>query len=71
MDLGISTTNKSHTIWSASLDRIDSDKGYTKDNVEWICLFVNLGKNEYSKEEVKEFFYKVKNSPSFIPTVIR
>lgn len=38
---------------SASLDRIDSNRGYIEGNVEWICLFVNLGKNGFSKEQIQ------------------
>lgn len=47
-----------HTI---SVDRIDSDKGYIIGNVQLICQFVNLGKNKFSQDQIKEFFdlYKV------------
>lgn len=44
---------------TASLDRIDSSKGYTKDNVEFVCVFVNLGKNGFSKNQVEELFNKM------------
>lgn len=33
---------------TASLDRIDSAKGYTKDNVWWVHSMVNMSKNKYS-----------------------
>ena len=45
-----------HHLTSASLDRIDSSKGYSESNVEFVCLFVNLGKNGFTKDQVKEFF---------------
>lgn len=47
-------------INSASLDRIDSSKRYIKGNVEIVCLFINLGKNNFDKLEVKEFLSKIK-----------
>lgn len=43
----------------ASIDRIDPSKGYTKDNVEYVCLFVNLGKNQFSKDSIEEFFKSI------------
>ena len=38
-----------------SLDRIDPNKGYIKGNVEFVCLFINLGKTNFSKEQVVSF----------------
>ena len=40
----------------ASLDRIDSSKGYVQGNVEFVCLAVNYAKNGFSKEQMIEFF---------------
>ena len=40
----------------ASLDRIDSSKGYVQGNVEFVCLVVNYAKNGFSKQEILEFF---------------
>lgn len=34
---------------TASLDRIDSKKGYTEDNVQWVHKDVNIIKNKYSE----------------------
>ena len=39
---------------SASLDRIDSNLGYTKDNVQWISLGINYMKLDYDESEVHE-----------------
>jgi len=39
----------------ASVDRIDSTKGYVKGNIEFISLPINLMKNRYTKEQTKEF----------------
>ena len=33
--------------FSPSIDRIDSSKGYTKDNVRLVCMIVNLALNEF------------------------
>lgn len=33
--------------WNASLDRIDSSKGYKKGNVQWVHKDVNIMKNKY------------------------
>lgn len=36
---------------NCSLDRIDNSKGYTKDNVQWVTIMVNMCKQHYSQEE--------------------
>lgn len=48
------------TLFSASLDRIDSKIGYLQSNVEFVCLFINLGKNNRSKTEVQDFISRLK-----------
>ena len=52
----ISTVNiPRHKIYAtASLDRIDSNKGYTIDNVWWIHIDVNRMKNDLALERVYE-----------------
>lgn len=37
--------------WSASLDRIDSNKGYIKGNVQFVSLSINYGKSKFSQED--------------------
>jgi hypothetical protein len=49
---------------TASLDRIDSSKGYIKGNVEFVCQGINFAKHDYSKEEVLQFINKIKNTTS-------
>ncbi len=39
--------------YNPSLDRIDSNKGYTPDNVWWICWMANSIKGPYSIKEVE------------------
>jgi hypothetical protein len=36
---------------NASLDRIDNSKGYTKDNIQWVHVMVNMSKNKYTQDE--------------------
>lgn len=36
---------------SASLDRIDNDRGYTIDNVQWVHKDINRAKQKFSQEE--------------------
>jgi hypothetical protein len=45
----------------ASLDRIDSSKGYIKGNVEFVCLAINYAKNGFSKQEMLDFLSILKN----------
>ena len=40
----------------ASLDRIDSSKGYTKDNVWWISRRENSCKMDLSIQDMEQFF---------------
>lgn len=43
---------KGHVLTNASVDRIDSSGGYTRDNVQLVCLGVNIMKYSMSKEEL-------------------
>lgn len=43
-------TDRVNTGWISSLDRIDSSKGYTKDNVRWIYTPLNIMKTNFSDE---------------------
>jgi hypothetical protein len=57
---------------TASLDRIDSSKGYTEDNVQWIHKRINWLKCAFSEQEFfdwieKIYNYKIKNY-SFVGT---
>jgi len=42
--------------YSPSIDRIDSKKGYTDDNIQVTCLIYNFCKNKFTEEQVKNFF---------------
>jgi len=47
--------------YKASIDRIDSSKPYTIDNIQFISLTANNLKSNMSDEEVFEFFNIIKN----------
>ncbi len=47
---------------TASLDRIDSNEGYVQNNIEFVSLFMNLGKNEFTKQQVLDFLGSVPTS---------
>ena len=47
---------KKDSITSASLDRIDSSKGYVKGNIQWVSRAVNLMKNDMSENELLKIF---------------
>jgi hypothetical protein len=46
----------------ASLDRIDSTLPYTKGNVQWVVVPINLMKNTMSDQDTREFISWLKNS---------
>lgn len=55
----LKTLNSEET--TASLDRIDSNKGYTIDNVQWVHKDVNRMKNSYTTERFLEICRLVSN----------
>lgn len=50
---------KSRNSHTASLDRIDSSKGYTIDNIQWVHKTVNRMKMDMSTEEFLDFCSKI------------
>lgn len=44
------------TLFSISVDRVDPQGGYTKDNVQLVCQGINFAKNKYSNSEIIEFW---------------
>lgn len=46
----------------ASIDRIDSKKGYTKDNVRIVCASINYAKNRFDDYHLFEFIGLCKKS---------
>jgi len=46
-------------LQTASLDRINNDKGYIKSNVQWVHKQINMMKYKYTSEELVELCCKV------------
>ena len=53
---GINFIDGPNHPFSRSLDRISSTKGYTPDNVRWICFKFNTWKNDLTLNEVAIMF---------------
>ncbi len=51
---GLLMTHKFHTLSSASMDRIDSTKGYTPDNTQLVARWVNIAKSNRPAAELQE-----------------
>lgn len=47
---------------SASLDRIDNTKGYTKDNVQWVALGVNYMKNDGTQADLEKLITLIRSN---------
>jgi hypothetical protein len=53
--LEIYLPSKHKAPFTASLDRIDSSKPYTSDNIQWVHKRINIMKNKFSEKEFIEF----------------
>lgn len=53
-DLTPSKVTRYHPF-APSLDRIDKTRGYTPDNVQVVCNWYNIAKNEYSENQLLAF----------------
>jgi len=51
--------------YSASLDRINSNIGYMKDNVQFISVTANHAKNKFSENILQEFFEIIKHGGDY------
>jgi hypothetical protein len=65
LKMDLPRTTRDHDIkvgnpYKASLDRIDSDKGYVEGNVEFVCYAINLAKNHLSREQMLDFVARIK-----------
>lgn len=61
-NIKIHLKNGKHKLNTASLDRIDSSKGYIKGNVQFVAYAINLAKNTFSDNELLEFLQEVKSA---------
>lgn len=61
VELILSNKVGDNIICHASLDRIDSSKGYEKDNIHFISVMANFAKHTYSHETMLEFCQTIAN----------
>jgi hypothetical protein len=54
-ELILPTCQTRKTPQTASMDRIDSSKGYTKDNIQFVCVMANYAKNNFEEDCMREF----------------
>lgn len=59
-NLKLNFKSKSLGYGSASLDRINSDEGYVYGNVQWVHKDINLIKNKFKEDTLKDFCFKIK-----------
>lgn len=55
LELHMQTGQKDRSFGRASLDRIDSNLPYKKENVQWVLLEINLMKQNFDQAKFKEF----------------
>jgi len=60
VDIELPDGKKSNATKTASLDRIDSKKGYVKGNVQFISVICNHAKNDLTHEEMIEWIESLK-----------
>lgn len=48
--------------WSISLDRMDCDRGYVRDNVVLVCMSANLARNDSSPDDIRAFIEMIRRS---------
>lgn len=54
--------NNRNGIYSLSIDRIDSDKGYTINNIQLVCSSINQMKNNLKEKEFLDIIEKIYNN---------
>lgn len=59
LEISLLTKSKDRTEMTASLDRIDSTKGYIPGNVQWVHKRINIMKGKLTDEEFQYFCDKV------------
>lgn len=55
------TLNTNYIFYHNGIDRLDSSKGYVKDNVVCCCKHCNIAKSDRSIKEYEEWYEKVYN----------
>ena len=56
---GIEMTHDKKHPNTASLDRIDSNLGYIKENCQFVCFSINMAKHKFSAKEFDDFIKKL------------
>jgi hypothetical protein len=59
LELRTHTSKQKAGPYSASLDRIDNNKGYIRGNIRFVSLIFNYARNTFSDEQVLEFCKQV------------
>jgi hypothetical protein len=59
LPLGTKGFPTTRPFFGASLDRIDSNLGYTQGNVQFICVGLNYMKNDYLEQDFLDGFDKI------------
>lgn len=62
--------NGERSIKRASLDRRESSKGYTPENIQFVSIMANYAKNNFSEQELIEFCNAVHENKVVAPTGI-
>lgn len=55
-------TTKFHSPYAISIDRVDSDEGYTEGNVQLVCQAINLAKARHDNSVMVEFVNSIKEA---------
>lgn len=50
-------------LTNVTIDRIDSDKGYTRDNIRLVCKAANWMKNQMTDNELLQWAALIINGP--------
>lgn len=49
---------------SVSLDRIDNKEPYTKENLQLVCVWINIGKNHWANEQIVDCINQIRGQKS-------
>ena len=63
--LSMSMNSSRHTAvdkspYYASVDRVDSSRGYVRGNIQFVCLAINYMRNTFSMGQLTDFISKMK-----------
>lgn len=64
-------TNIAASYNVASVDRIDSNRGYTKDNIVWTINCINMFKGHHDMNDIREVFVGIVNKESTLNVKVK